>query len=291
MNHPYFSLSRLTPALGAVISGIDVKQLDEAEFRRLHGYWIEHKVLFIEDQELSLAALCAFSARFGPLMQLPYVEPDPDHANVIRVLKGADESGGVFGGEWHADFSFLPAPPMASILYALDIPPIGGDTLWNNMALAWQALSKEVQATLQDCRAVHVGAPYGRQHAPPPDTRSGASIKIERDNPEADRETLHPAVVRHPVTGDAILNINPTYTTRLEGLDRQAGKELLGRLFAHVTKPEFGCRYRWKKGAVAIWDNRSTLHYAINDYSGYRRELVRTAIRGEPPVGYGPWRV
>jgi len=280
-----WNISPLTPALGAEIDGLDVLTLSPAQFAELRALWVQYKVLFIHDQALDTNKLCAFSARFGPLMRLPYIEPVADNPDVIRVLKLAEETNmGVFGGEWHADFSFLDKPPMASILYSIDIPPVGGDTLWANMVLAWQTLSDELKRELSGKRAVHTGAPYGQRHAPPDETRSSGSIRIERNNPAADAETLHPLVVRHPESGESILNVNPTYTTRIDGVGKARSEALLSHLFQHAAKPEFACRFRWRPRTLAIWDNRSTLHYAINDYDGYRRELIRTTVRGERPV-------
>ncbi len=279
-----FDLEPLTPRLGAEITGIDLRRLDATAFAALYRAWLEHKVVFIRAQRLTLDELLDFSRRFGELMRLPYIEPLADHPEIIRVLKQADEVDmGVFGGEWHSDFSFLAAPPKASILYAEEVPPVGGDTLWADMERALARLPAACRAALEGRNAIHVGAPYGVRHAPAADARFDGSIGIERDNPEADRETRHPAICRHPETGAELLFVNPTYTTRIDGLDPAISEALLARLFAHAIRPEFCCRFRWRAGSLAIWDNRSTLHYAVNDYDGFRRCLYRTTIAGEPP--------
>jgi len=191
---------------------------------------------------------------------------------------------GVFGGDWHSDFSFLPAPPSASILYAEDIPPVGGDTLWADMVQALDGLAPELRSALAGRDAIHVGAPYGVRYAPADDTRFKGSIGIERNNPEADRETRHPAVCRHPETGEPLLFVNPTYTTGIDGYSESESSQLLRRLFEHCTRPEFCCRFKWSPGSLAIWDNRSTMHYAVNDYDGYRRCLYRTTVQGDVPT-------
>ena len=134
---------------------------------------------------------------------------------------------GVFGGDWHSDFSFLPAPPSASILYAEDIPPVGGDTLWVDMVQVLSRLAPELRAALEGRDAIHVGAPYGVRYAPADDTRFNGSIEIERNNPEADRETRHPAICRHPETGESLLFINPTYTIRIDGYSESESSALL----------------------------------------------------------------
>lgn len=279
-----FELEPLTPHLGAEITGVDVRRLDAGGFAELHRAWLEYKVVFVRAQDLTLDELLEFSRRFGELMRLPYIEPLADYPDVIRVLKQADEVDmGVFGGEWHSDFSFLAAPPKASILHAEAVPPVGGDTLWADMATALERLPAAWREELEGRDAIHVGAPYGVRHAPAAESRFRGSIGIERNNPEADRETRHPAVCRHPETGAELLFVNPTYTTRISGLDCAESDDLLARLFAHAARPEFCCRFRWRPRSLALWDNRSTLHYAVNDYDGYRRCLYRTTVAGEAP--------
>ena len=241
-------------------------------------------MLFIHGQQLDLDALLAFSRRFGKLMRLPYIKPCDGYPDIIRVLKQADEINmGTFGGDWHSDFSFLEAPPKISILYADEIPPRGGDTLWIDMARACAQLPPDLRDKLEGRHAIHTGTPYGIKHAPAEDTQFRGSIQIERNNAEADRETRHPALCRHPETGEETLFVNPTYTTRIEGYATEQSDALLAALYRHCTRPEFGCRFKWEAGVIALWDNRNTLHYAVNDYDGYRRCLYRTTIAGDPP--------
>lgn len=279
-----FEILPLTPRLGAEIRGLELTRLEPGDFDRLQRAWLDYKVLFLRDQVLDLEQLQQFSARFGELMQLPYIRPLDGYPSIIRVLKQADEIDmGVFGGDWHSDFSFLEVPPGASILYAEEIPPVGGDTLWADMTTALAALPAGLRARLQRRQGVHSGAPYGIEHAPPEDTQFRGSIEIERGNPEADRKTLHPLICRHPQTGEATLFVNPTYTVGIEGLAPADAGELLQTLFRHCTRPEFVCRFKWSPHCVALWDNRNTMHYAVNDYDGYRRCLYRTTIRGERP--------
>ena len=277
-------LNALTPAIGARIKGLDITRLDEPRFEWLYQAWLRHKLLFIHDQTIELDDLLAFSRRFGKLMRLPYIKPHDGYPDVIRVLKQADEVGmGTFGGEWHSDFSFLAAPPQASILYAEDIPPLGGDTLWADMALAWRRLPPDLRAAVDGRIAIHSGTPYGVAHAPAENTRFKGSIEIERNNPEADRETRHPAVCRHPQTDEPMLFVNPTYTTGIDGYEPAEARALLDIIYRHCTRPEFCCRFKWEPGIIALWDNRNTMHYAVNDYDGYRRCLYRTTIEGDPP--------
>ena len=277
-------ITPLTPLLGAEINGIDIRRLNAESFKQLRDLWLRYKVIFLRRQSIDLDDLMQFSQRFGELMQLPYIKPHDDYPYVIRVLKEADEVNmGVFGGDWHSDFSFLEAPPSASILYAEQVPEVGGDTLWIDMAAALAALPEAQKQLLQGRDAIHCGTPYGVAHAPAEDTQFKGSIEIERNNPEADRETRHPAICRHPDSGEAVLFINPTYTTHIAGLSAGQSRALLTSLFAHCSRPEFSCRFKWQADSIAIWDNRSTQHYAVNDYDGERRCLYRTTVRGDIP--------
>ncbi len=156
----------ITPSLGAEIRGIDINQLDEMDFEIIRNAWLRHKVVFIHNQYLDLENLCRFSERFGDLMQLPYINPLEGFPNVIRVLKKANEINiGLFGDEWHSDFSFLENPPKASMLYTEAIPPLGGDTLWVNMAQAWRDLPDDLRHLIADKTAIHSGTPYFVKHA------------------------------------------------------------------------------------------------------------------------------
>ncbi|MFT5400463.1 MAG: taurine dioxygenase [Planctomycetota bacterium] len=277
-------ITPLTPALGAEISGVDVSRIDDADFARIHRAWLEFKVVFLPHQTISLDQLEQFSRRFGKLMQLPYIKPVDGHPDIIQVLKEADEINmGVFGGDWHSDFSFLAAPPKASILFAEQLPPLGGDTLWADLSKALEHLDPKLIKQLDGKSAMHTGAPYGVANAPPESTQFKGSIEIERNNPEADNETAHPAICRHPDTNKKMLFINPTYTTRIDGMSNSASKTLLDTLFQHCQRPEFSCRFKWKQNTITIWDNRNTNHYAVNDYDGYRRCLYRTTIKGHAP--------
>ncbi len=275
----------LTPRLGAEVIGIDAAGASEAEFDAVRTALRDYKVLFLRDQGIDLDQLLAFSRRFGELMRLPYIEPLAGYPEIIRVLKEVDEINmGTFGGDWHSDFSFLAAPPSLSILYAEEVPSVGGDTLWIDTVEALRQLSPELRAAVDGHAAIHTGAPYGVSHAPAEDTQFRGSIRIERNNPEADRETRHPAICRHPDSGQEMLFVNPTYTTRIDGYDGPASDRLLAALYRHLLRPEFACRFRWQAGSIALWDNRNTLHYAVNDYDGYRRCLYRTTIAGRPPL-------
>ena len=279
------SIQPLTPSIGAEISGVDLREFRQSTFDTVHECWLKHKLIFFRGQDLNLDELIQFSQRFGELMQLPYIKPMDGYPQIIRLLKEVDEINmGVFGGDWHSDFSFLSTPPMASILYAEQVPTTGGDTLWINMAQAWQTLPAHLREKVNGKIAIHTGTPYGVKHAPEESTQFKGSIEITRNNPEADAETRHPAVCHHQQTNEEMLFISPTYTTRIGGYDEPESQLLLQQLFQHCTRPEFSCRLSWQPGTLAMWDNRNTMHYAVNDYDGFRREMYRTTIKGHTPI-------
>lgn len=281
---PHVALDPVTPRLGARVTGVDLSRpVSDVLAEDLRRALAERLVLFLPGQGLDIAALKRATAIFGPVVRVPYIEPAPEDPDVVAVLKEADEARvSTFGGDWHSDFSFLERPPGGSLLQAVELPPVGGDTLWADQVTAWETLPDDLRRQLEGRRAIHTGAPYGTTHAPTGAT--SRSIRITRGDPEADRERAHPAVRRHPWSGRAALFVNPIYTTRLEDLDEAESAPILQRIYAHMTRPEFCCRHRWSPGDLAIWDNRATLHFAVNDYDGHRRLLWRTTFEGEVPV-------
>lgn len=273
----------LTGRAGAEIEGIDLRRpIAEDAAAALRDALARHAVIFFREQFLDIAQQKALTQVFGPLARSTYIEGMPEDPYVIRVIKEADETGGVFGGAWHSDLSFLEQPPAGSVLNAVEVPPYGGDTLWANQAAAWEALAPDLRALLDGRDAVHVGKPHGVKWSPPMAERMTGPIKIVRDDPKADQERYHPAVLTHPVTGRRSLYVNPIYVTRFDGMTEEESRPVLDRLYAHCTRPEFCCRFRWRPGTLAVWDNFSTLHYAVNDYVGFRRLMYRTTFSGPP---------
>ena len=244
----------------------------------------QHQVIFLRSQYLNLEQQRKLTKVFGPAMQLPYVEPIAEDPHVIAVLKEAhDHSTGVFGGEWHTDFSFLPSPPAGSILNAVEIPDVGGDTVWSSQIAAYESLTPELKQLVDEREAVHVGKPYGVRFAPLEKERASQSIKMRRGDPEADRETLHPAVITDPRSGRRALFVNPIYVTRFADMTEAESAPYLAELYKHAARPDFSCRLKWQTGDIAVWDNRMALHYATNDYDGGRRLLYRTTFSGPAP--------
>ncbi len=280
----------LSGALGAEIAGVDLTQaLDdgppgETALAGIRRALDRHLVVAFRGQDLSPGQQIALTRRLGPLLRVPFIEPLAEHPEIVAVLKEAEERAiSTFGGVWHSDFSFLAAPPSYTLLYALEVPPSGGDTIWANMALAHATLSAGMKGLLRGLRAIHSGLPYGT-HGPPPDLRVSTSIEMARGDPAADAEVAHPVVRRHPETGANVLFVNPTYTTRFEDMTAAESRPLLDTLQRQATRAELTCRLRWAAGTLAIWDNRATQHLAVNDYDGQRRLLHRTTVTGERPL-------
>lgn len=277
------NVERLTGVVGARVTGVNVTTLSDDEFQKLRALACDYGVVFLPQQDLTVQQQVEFSHRFGPAAESPFIEPSPDHPEVIKVLKEARDGNAFnFGGAWHSDFSFLATPPSFTILHALDIPPYGGDTLWSCMATAYDVLNpqqKELFATLQ---AVHTARDaYSPKLQPLHSGLSGMTIVCDES---ANDISLHPLITTHPETGKKILFFNRAYVRDLVGIDGDEKTRLLEWLHLHTTDAKFTVRHKWTAGDLAIWDNRSTQHYALNDYAGFRRELHRTTVAGSRPA-------
>lgn len=281
--HDRIRVLPLTGALGAEVSGVDLRRLDDAGFAEIHRAWLDHGVIFFRDQKLDVAELEAFSLRFGPFGENPYVVGMDGHPDVVRVVKEADEpSPIVFGAAWHSDWSFQPAPPKATLLYALDVPDYGGDTLFASATRAWEALSPTYRAMLRGLQGTHnAGRGYGDRQRTFVDNVRHMKILT---SPDAYTDHAHPIAVRHPETGRETLFVNPGYTGGISGMTAEEARPILDYLFAHASHPAFTCRFRWSDGALAVWDNRCVWHNPVSDYHGARRELWRTTVAGTVPV-------
>ena len=278
----YFRSVPVAGSLGADIHDIDLNTLSDAGQADLRRALMDHGVLFIRDQNLSVEQLEAVTQRFGAFGKEPYVQPMADHPHVVHVLKEAGEgSPFVFGGAWHSDWSFQERPPAFTLLYGHDVPESGGDTLFNNMYLACEWLSPTLRALLRQLDGIHTPEfGYG------PKAAHNAGIENMHirfgDNVDDDVRT-HPMITRHPETGREVLFANPAYTLGIAGMKPEESRPLLDYLFSVAAAPAFTCRMRWTPGTLAIWDNRSVWHQPISDYFGKRREMFRTTVVGEQP--------
>jgi taurine dioxygenase len=288
LNHA--TINPVAPTCGADVLGVDLRDPSPETVALIGQAIADHAVVFVRDQHLTAEQQVQLTRQFGTVLRVPYISHLADHPDVVAVLKEADERNiSTFGGTWHSDFSFLDEPPSLTLLYALELPAIGGDTLWSSQYAAYDTLSTGMKRVLDPLRAIHTAWPHGTKG---PDTRSGVSrsVIMTRNDPSADREVVHPVVRVHPVTGSKALFVNPVYTQRFEDMTAEESRPLLQYLFDHATRAEFTCRLRWTPGTLAIWDNRCLLHLAINDYDGSRRLLHRTTVDGERPIGADPER-
>jgi taurine dioxygenase len=269
----------LAPYLGAEIDGVDLSQpLTNEQFNDIHAAFLKHHVIFFRDQTLTPDQQLAFARRWGRLSIHPYVKPMAGYPEMLEIIKEPSETIN-FGGGWHSDMSFLETPVMGSILYAIEVPDVGGDTLFSSQYGAWEALSPGLRFTLEGLRAVHSAAEeYGPRG---PSARKRASMDSEvvgEDVPEYE----HPVVRTHPETGRKGLYVNPAFTMRFAGWTRKESRSLLDYLFEISRREVYTCRFRWRPGSVAMWDNRCVWHYALNDYHGHRRHMRRVTIEGDP---------
>ena len=277
-----FDLSRIAGALGAELHGIDLAaSLDDGAIAEIRQALLDHLVIFFHDQHLTPEQHLAFGRRFGDLQIHDYVEGMPEHRQILEVRKEEDETGANFGGGWHSDVSYLEEPALGSILYAREVPAIGGDTMFANMYLAYDALSDGMKKLLDGMTAIHSARrAYGLQSNY---FREGKrSMKIRRSS-NAEREVEHPVVRTHPEAGRKALYVNRGFTIRFSDMTEQESAPLLEYLYRHATRPEFTCRFQWHRNAIAFWDNRCVQHYAINDYHGQRRVMHRVTVNGDRP--------
>jgi taurine dioxygenase len=283
----------ISGALGAEVEGADLARLDETTFAEINRAFADHLVLFFRDQKLTQQQFEAFGARFGQLSITYYVDPIEGSTYLQRLVRPAEAKWGDrnFGDNWHADQTVRERPNAIFALYSIDCPPYGGDTLFSNLYLAYEALSPGMQSLCDTLTVMHSSRGlYGA------DGRGGSGVKksmpVDKFNitPEQMRaqlaaETEHPLVIRHPVTKRKLLFVTGPYCVRFKDMTEEESLPLITFLQQHAVRPEFTCRFRWSQGAVALMDNRCLQHFAVQDYAGFRREMLRLEVEGTIPVG------
>ncbi len=266
-------------ALGAEISGIDLKDTSEENFKKINNLLLEHKVIFFRNQNISTEEQMALARCFGPLETHAYVKGRDKYPEIVRIIKDPNEKN-QWGENWHSDVSYNIKPTKAVILRSIKIPPVGGDTMFSNMELAWETLDKNIKEKIRDKKAVHssLGAAFFVK-----------DYKRMEGNGNIDEySSTHPIVRTHPETEKKILFVNWTYTKKIVEMDKNESDETLKKIFEHQARLDLTCRFQWTENAVAIWDNRSVLHYAITDFFpgrglGHERIMDRIAIEGDRP--------
>jgi taurine dioxygenase len=269
------TIRKVAGALGAEISGVDLSQdLPDAVIAGIRAALVEHQVIFFRDQALTPARQVAFGRRFGPLNIHPYVKGMEGHPEVMEIIKEPGDKTN-FGGGWHSDTSFLERPAIGSILHALELPEWGGDTLFSSQVAAYEALSAGMKATLDGLRAVHSA---GREYSPQGHSAQKRASMSVTEAEGAVGEYIHPVVLVHPESGRKALYVNPAFTLRFEGWTKRESRPLLDFLFEHCRYEGYTCRFNWRPGSVAFWDNRQVWHFALNDYPGQRRHMRRVTV-------------
>jgi taurine dioxygenase len=269
----------LTPAIGAVIEGVDLSQpLSDDLLGFVRQALLDHKVIFFEDQHITPVQHRDFAARFGELHTHPLYPGVPEAPELFILDNHAGNP--TDNDSWHTDVTFIETPPMASILYAKSLPPLGGDTLWSDMKAAYEALSPAMRDFLVGLDAVH---DFARGFPTRGIVANTAGAAKHAEEVAKHPPVLHPVIRTHPETGEDGLFVNYGFTERIKGLRRKESDAILAMLFAHIQQPEFLVRWRWSDNAVAFWDNRVTQHYAVNDYLPNRRVMNRATVLGDRP--------
>ncbi|AMB79703.1 taurine dioxygenase [Pseudomonas fragi] len=276
-------VEQLSCNIGAELFGVNLAEAihDAGLFAEIRAQLLKHRVLFLRDQDISRAEHVAFARRFGELEDHPVIGSHPDHPGLVQVYKNPDSPVDRYENSWHTDATWREAPPMGCVLRCVECPPVGGDTMWANMVMAYERLPDDVKAKLEGLRARHsIEATFGA--AMPIEKR----LALKAQYPDAE----HPVVRTHPETGEKVLFVNG-FTTHFSnyhtaarvryGQDfSQGAPELLRYLISQASIPEYQVRWRWKPNSIAIWDNRSTQHYAVMDYPACHRKMERAGIIG-----------
>jgi taurine dioxygenase len=272
-------MRKIAGALGAEISGVDLaRDLDAETVAAIRRIWLDNLVVFFRNQDLPPAQFLDLAKRFGEPIEYPFLKGLDGFPEIITVAKLEHEKIN-FGGVWHSDTSYLDIPPMATMLIAREVPPVGGDTLFANQYLAYETLSDGMQRLLDGLVALNASAKADV-------TRTREDRLRDAKNPQARKDYVaeHPAVRTHPETGRKALYVNVAHTVRFKDMTEEESAPILDFLFRHQTRPEFTCRFQWEPGSIALWDNRCAQHNPVNDYHGYRRLMHRVTLKGDKPV-------
>ena len=278
-NYNSIEVSPISGALGALITGVELKEpLQDPVFEEIYNAFLEYKVIFFNDQELNPDTQLRFGKMFGQPIIYPFVKGLKDFPEITPILKKETDLNN-FGGVWHSDTTYQEQPPKATMLYAVEVPEFGGDTEFANQCMALDHLSEGMRKFLNEQKVINTSG-KGKVVASRSDVMKHSSSGKVVDELRA----IHPVVRTHPETKEQALFINEAHSLQFASLSLEESTPLLEFLFKHQIKSEFTCRFKWKKGSVAIWDNRCTLHNPINDYHGKRRLMHRITFAGDTPV-------
>ena len=265
-------------AIGAEIFGVDLgNEVEEDTIAAIRRAWLQHCVIFFRDQALPPARFLMFAKQFGTVVEYPFIKGLEDFPEIIPVVKLEHEKTN-FGGIWHSDTAYLEAPPMGTMLVAREVPPYGGDTMFANMYLAHEALSDGMKRLLDGLIAINTSAKADVSR-----TREDRVKDSVRADAKKEYVGEHPVVRTHPETGRKALYLNAGHTLQFKDMSVEESAPILDYLFRHQVRPEFTCRFAWRAGSMAFWDNRCALHNPVNDYHGYRRVMHRITLAGDKP--------
>lgn len=286
----------LAAAMGAEIRGCDINTITDDQFLEVEAALYRHKMIFFRDQKFSHADQESFTLRFGKFADDAYTTGVEGHRNVQPVIMEADTRVNmVFGNGWHVDSPFMAQPPSVSMLYGVEVPPYGGDTMFANSVLAYKCLSDTMKKIIDPLK-VHFSAirvvnqlkkeadEKRKAEVDSGQTQGFGEMTLDMKTRQMVEGSFHPMVRTHPKTGEKALWVDQTYSSGIEGMTDDEAGGLLGFLKEHISQPAFTCRLRWEAGTFMIWDNRICAHHAFNDYDGFRREMYRTTVMGEVPA-------
>jgi taurine dioxygenase len=284
-------VERLAANIGAEIHGADLAKLDEAILSEIRQAFLLYQVIFFRDQILTREQHLSFARQFGELHIHPAAPSPEGYPEILRIVADAKSTAdlaevkkgkrAVAGNYWHSDVSCDHEPPLGSVLYLREVPEVGGDTLFSSMYAAFEALSEPLKRLLVGLTAIHSGEHVYRDRYGNNDVKDRSEYGYRRTNTFPVSE--HPVLRTHPETGRTALYVNPGFTTRIREIEPEASSAILGFLFNHIQKPEFSCRFRWRKNSVAFWDNRCVQHYAVFDYFPAVRSGERVTVKGDRP--------
>ena len=270
--------------IGVEITGVDIaKRISDEDLNLIHSLWVKNSVAIFPNQKLSHDAYNNLAMQFGDFGEEPFLTTMKSQMHIVEVRRKATEEASHFGGSWHSDWSFQSSPPSATMLHSKIVPPFGGDTLFTNSALAYDDLSDELKAKVQDLNGIHSAKlPYADDGFYALEGKK-RTMKI-KSSKSANKQHTHPLVREHKDTKRKSLFVNPVYTIGIEGMTDMEAFTFLSEIFDHMTQDKYIYRHQWDSDMLIMWDNRSVMHMAEGGYDGYERLMHRITIAGESPI-------